>query len=167
MKNVREALVLPIIACAAALSTPVAMAKDAIRYTNPGAPMAQAVEVPAGQNIVFLSGTVPEVTDKAAPKDSTQAFGDMKTQTVSVLDKIDAALRLRDLSMQDVVKMQVFLVGDAAHGGKMDFAGFMEGYRQFFGTKAQPNLPARSVVKVAGLVNPGWLVEIEVTAMRK
>jgi len=28
------------------------------------------------------------------------------------------------------------------------------------------NLPARSTVKVAGLANPGWLVEIEVTAVR-
>ncbi len=26
---------------------------------------------------------------------------------------------------------------------------------------------ARSTVKVAGLVNPGWLIEIEVTAVRK
>jgi enamine deaminase RidA (YjgF/YER057c/UK114 family) len=42
----------------------------------------------------------------------------------------------------------------------------MEGYTQFFGTEAQPNLPARSVVQVAGLANPGFLVEIEVTAVR-
>ena len=49
----------------------------------------------------------------------------------------------------------------------MDFAGLMESYRQFFGTAEQPNLPARSTVKVAGLANPGWLVEIEVTAVRK
>jgi enamine deaminase RidA (YjgF/YER057c/UK114 family) len=68
--------------------------------------------------------------------------------------------------MSDVVKMQVFLVGDPAKDGKMDFGGFMEGYTQFFGTEAQPNLPARSVVQVAGLANPGFLVEIEVTAVR-
>jgi len=42
----------------------------------------------------------------------------------------------------------------------------MESYRQFFGTTEQPNLPARSAMKVAGLANPGWLVEIEVTAVR-
>ena len=44
----------------------------------------------------------------------------------------------------------------------MDFAGFMAAYSQFFGTKEQPNLPARSTVQVAGLVAPGMLVEIEV-----
>jgi enamine deaminase RidA (YjgF/YER057c/UK114 family) len=42
----------------------------------------------------------------------------------------------------------------------------MAGYRQFFGTARQPNPPVRSVVQVAGLGNPGWLVEIEVSAAR-
>ena len=76
-------------------------------------------------------------------------------------------LKSMDLSMKDVVKMQVFLVGDPAQGGKLDFAGMMDSYKQFFGTAEQPNLPARSALKVAGLANPGWLVEIEVTAVRK
>ncbi len=58
------------------------------------------------------------------------------------------------------------LVGDPNNDGNMDFAGFMEGYTQFFGTEEQPNLPARSAMQVAGLVNPGWLVEIEVVAVR-
>ncbi len=49
----------------------------------------------------------------------------------------------------------------------MDFRGFMQGYSEFFGTEEQPNLPARSVMEVAALVNPGWLVEIEVVAVRQ
>jgi enamine deaminase RidA (YjgF/YER057c/UK114 family) len=49
----------------------------------------------------------------------------------------------------------------------MDFDGFMKGYTKFFGTKEQPNLPTRSVIQVAGLANPVWLIEIEVTAIRK
>ena len=47
----------------------------------------------------------------------------------------------------------------------MDFKAFMEGYTQFFGG-SQPNLPARSVVGVAALANPGFLVEIEVIAVK-
>ncbi len=47
----------------------------------------------------------------------------------------------------------------------MDFKAFMEGYTQFFGG-SQPNLPARSVVGVAALANPGFLVEIEVIAAK-
>jgi enamine deaminase RidA (YjgF/YER057c/UK114 family) len=48
----------------------------------------------------------------------------------------------------------------------MDFTGFMEGYSMYFGTAEQPNLPARSTMQVAALVNPAYLVEIEVTAVR-
>ena len=69
-------------------------------------------------------------------------------------------------TMGDVVKMQVFLVGDPSRGGRMDFAGFMQGYTQFFGTVAQPHLPVRSALQVMALANPGFLVEIEVTAVR-
>jgi enamine deaminase RidA (YjgF/YER057c/UK114 family) len=43
----------------------------------------------------------------------------------------------------------------------------MEAYSQFFGTPAQPNLPARSTVQVAGLVTPGMLVEIEVNLAKR
>jgi len=141
---------------------------EVIRYKNPKSdfPIAQAVEIPAGQSLVFLSGMGPEIADAAAPKDSPAAYGDTKRQTLSTLRTIEAALKSMNLGMKDVVKMQVFLVGDPAQGGKLDFGGMMEGYRQFFGTADQPNTPSRSTVKVAGLANPGWLVEIEVTAAR-
>jgi enamine deaminase RidA (YjgF/YER057c/UK114 family) len=42
----------------------------------------------------------------------------------------------------------------------------MRAYRERFATPQQPNKPARSTMQVAGLVDPGWLVEIEVTAAR-
>jgi len=145
-----------------------AAAADVIRYKIPNSdfPIAQAVEIPAGQNLVFLSGAGPDIADKSADKDSPAAYGDTKAQTLNTLKKIEANLKSMGLAMKDVVKMQVFLVGDPALGGKMDFAGLMESYRQFFGSAEQPNLPSRSAMKVAGLANPGWLVEIEVTAVR-
>ena len=62
--------------------------------------------------------------------------------------------------------MRVFLVGDPAMAGKMDFAGMMAAYSQFFGTTDQPNKPARTTVQVAGLASPGALVEIEAQAVR-
>ena len=68
--------------------------------------------------------------------------------------------------MGDVVAMTVYLVGDPAKGGRMDFDGMMEAYSQFFGTKEQPNLPARSTVQIVGLVQAGMLVEIEVQVVR-
>lgn len=145
-----------------------AFAQDVIRHKNPGSnfPIAQAVEVPAGKTTVYLSGAVPTVVDEKAEKNTIAAYGDTKAQTETVLQSIEKTLAGLDLKMSDVIKMQVFLVGDPAKEGKMDFAGFMEGYTQFFGTEAQPNLPSRSVMQVAALASPAWLVEIEVTAVR-
>ena len=145
-----------------------AAAQEVIRHRTPGSnfPIAAAVEVPAGRTTVYVSGMVPRITNDQAPRNSIASFGDTRTQTVSVLQAIEQALQRLDLALKDVVKMQVFLVADPGKENRMDFAGFMEGYTQFFGTAQQPNLPARSVMAVAGLVNPGWLVEIEVTAVR-
>jgi len=159
----------PILSLASVLAlTAVASAQDVIRHRTPGSsfPIAAAVEVPASKTIVYVSGMVPRVANNDAPRNSVESFGNTRAQTVSVLQAIGEVLQRMGLSMKDVVKMQVFLVGDPAKDNRMDFAGFMEGYTQFFGTAEQPNLQARSVMQVAGLVNPGWLIEIEVSAVR-
>jgi len=153
---------------ACALLSPAAGAQDIVRHKIPGSdfPIALAVTLPPSATIHFLSGQVPPVVNKSADPNSLAAFGDTKTQTVGVLNRIKDILQGMGMGMGDVVKMQVFIVGDAAKGGRADVAGFMEGYTQFFGG-AQPNLPARSVFQVAALSNPGWLIEIEVTAAKK
>jgi enamine deaminase RidA (YjgF/YER057c/UK114 family) len=120
--------------------------------------LSPAVTAPPGSTLVFLSGALPTI-DKAAP-------GDTESQTRSVLSKLDATLKAEGLGLADVVKATVFLVGDPAKGGEIDFAGLNTAWSQAFGTAAQPNKPARSTVKVAGLVAPGALVEIEVVAAR-
>lgn len=144
-------------------------AQSVIRHPIPGSdfPISLAVEIPADATLVYLSGQVPSVTNETAEPTSIEAFGDTEVQTISVLDKIEGILADLDLTLSDVVKMQAFIVGDPEMEGKMDFAGFMAGYTKFFGTEAQPNLPSRSAMQVAGLVNPGWLVEIEVVALRE
>lgn len=152
-----------------ALSPAFAKAADVVRHKLPNNstfPIAAAVEVPAGATTVYLSGTVPPVANADAPANTVAAYGNTQAQTVSVLKAIEAQLKGLGLSMGDVVKMQVFLVGDPALDGRMDFGGFMKGYSEFFGTAAQPNLPVRSTMQVAALANPGFLVEIEVTAVR-
>jgi enamine deaminase RidA (YjgF/YER057c/UK114 family) len=147
----------------AAMAAP---AGELTRHKLPGSdfPILMAVEVPTGYKTIYLSGVVPSVADASKPPGTLEAYGDTKTQTVSVLQGIERNLKRLNLSMSDVIKMQVFLVGDPKLQGKMDFKGLMEGYTQFFGTKEQPNLPTRSVFQVAGLANAGWLVEIEVVA---
>ncbi|MGO5000519.1 RidA family protein [Oceanisphaera sp. W20_SRM_FM3] len=138
---------------------------ELVRHKLPNSdfPISLAVEVPANKTVVHLSGQVPTVIDEQADPNSLKAYGTIEQQTVSTLKVIENTLASLNLSMSDVYRMQVFLV---AEEGKVDFASFMKGYTQFFGTKEQPNLPVRSAVEVAALVNPGWLIEIEVSAVR-
>ncbi|MEO7410625.1 MAG: RidA family protein [Sphingomicrobium sp.] len=143
-----------------------AQAQDIVRSGAAESPIAASVTVPGNARLIYVSGTVPDAVNPAAAAGSVERFGDTEAQTRSVLGKIDAALKAQGLGMGDVVMMRVFLV--APPGAKaMDFAGMMRGYKTFFGTTAQPLKPSRSTMQVAGLVDPGWLVEIEVTAARK
>jgi enamine deaminase RidA (YjgF/YER057c/UK114 family) len=142
-----------------------ASAAEAPKRIGPDAsPISTSVSVPPGGRLVYISGTVPDVADPTAPEGSTARFGDTEAQTKSVLRKVEAALAAQGFGLGDVVMMRVFLVAPA--GQRMDFAGMMRGYREYFGTAGQPNKPARSTMQVAGLVDPGWLVEIEVTAAK-
>jgi enamine deaminase RidA (YjgF/YER057c/UK114 family) len=127
-------------------------------------PISAAVTVRGDLDLVFVSGALPQVANKDAPKGTAAAYGNMETQTVSAINSIKGTLARLGLGLGDVVKMTVFMV--AEKDNKLDFPGLMAGYTQFFGTKEQPNKPARSAVQVAALVAPGALVEIEVIAAR-
>ena len=163
--KLRTILTLGALFAGALTLNPGAACADVVRYPIPNStfPIAQAVQVSGGVATYYVSGQVPPVVSKEAEPGSPQAYGDTETQTIGVLGKIKGILEGLGLGMGDVVKMQVFLVHDAR--APMDFKAFMEGYTQFFGGN-QPNLPARSVVGVAALANPGFLVEIEVIAAR-
>ena len=163
-------LVRAAVSCALAMTAGTAAnAADVIRHPLPGGntfPIARAVEVPAGKTIIFHSGTTPAPLDAKAEAGSAAYWGDTKTQAMSTFGRIKESLDALGLTFGNVAAMTVYLVGDPAKGGRMDFEGFMAAYTQFFGTKEQPNLPARSTVQVAGLVAPGMLVEIEVQLVK-
>ena len=152
-----------LLAFAAGAAGTAAQAQEVRRVGSPQSPISSSVGIPPGSRLVYVSGTVPDAADADAPQGSARRYGDTATQTRSVLRKIEAELRQHDLTLRDVVMMRVFLVAPPGQS-RMDFAGMMTAYREFFGTEAQPMRPARSTMQVAGLVDPGWLVEIEVTA---
>lgn len=129
------------------------------------APIASAIW--AGDTL-YVSGNVAEATlpPGAAAGTRPTINGDTRTQTLSALTTIQKILKAQGLDMADVIQMHVYLVGDPALGGKMDFAGMNSAYGQFFGSKEQPNKPVRATVQVVALAAPGALVEIEVTAVR-
>jgi len=129
-------------------------------------PIARAVEVPAGFKLIFHSGLTPSPANPKAKEGTPEYWGDTKTQSLAVFTRLADSLKEMGLGFGDVVKMTVFLVGDPATG-KMDFKGFMDAYTLYFGTKEQPNLPARSAVQVASLAQPGMLIEVEVILAKK
>lgn len=124
------------------------------QYASPTAFYAKHVVIPPGYATLRLPGIIPDEV----------AFGkDTETQAENVFAKIAAALKEAGASEADVVAMTVYLVAPAP-GANMDFDGMMRAYGRHYGSDAQPNRPVRSTVQVAGLVRPGVLVEIEVTA---
>jgi enamine deaminase RidA (YjgF/YER057c/UK114 family) len=114
----------------------------------------------------YLSGQLASpVTPADAAKGTPAVYGDTKTQAASVFAKIQKALQGQGLDMKDVVKMTVFLGPDPTTG-KLDFAGMQSEFVKYFGTKEQPNKPARSAFQVAALAAPWALLEIEVIAVK-
>lgn len=137
--------------------------------TPPGL-ILQAVTVPAGSETLYLSGMLASPVDAAKAKPPASLtmddFGDTKTQTISIFTKMKAALAARGYAMSDVVKLTVFVAADPKMAGRMDFAGFNEGFKAFFGTAGNPNTVARSTVQVAALAGPNFLIEIEAIAAK-
>jgi len=161
----RKVVLTTLLAMASSVSS--VQAHDIIRHATPSMPIASSVQVPAGSDLLFLSGVLADVADPSAATGSLERFGDTETQARSVLGKIDRQLQAAGFSMKDVVKMNVYLVADPRKAGGMDFDGLMKAYLQFYGLAIrEESLPARTTVQVAGLPVPGALVEIEVVAAR-
>lgn len=142
-------------------------AEDIVRRQTGDFPIASSVRIPPGAELLFLSGTLADVVKADAPIGSIERFGDTETQAASVLGKLAKELAASGYTFADVVKMNVYLVGDPGKGDRMDFDGLMKAYSRYVGAPSQGKLPARTTVQVAGLPLPGALVEIEVIAARR
>jgi enamine deaminase RidA (YjgF/YER057c/UK114 family) len=147
------ALIVPLTACAQnTIRIPLPPSQNS---TNAELPIAAAVW--AGDTLYVSGWLDPEL----------KTHQDSKSQTESLIRDMQKLLESQKLTLGDVVMMRVYLGADPAKGGKMDFEGMMAGYSQFFGTKEQPNKPARTTVQVvlpAG--DRGALVEVDAIAVR-
>jgi enamine deaminase RidA (YjgF/YER057c/UK114 family) len=144
----------------------VAQGQQAVKHIQ-NEKSAIAVGVWAGDTY-YLSGQLASPQNAGDPaKGIPPTYGDTEAQTMSAITKIQDLLKAQGLTMGDVVMMHVYLAGDPAKGGTLDFNGMMASYTKFFGTEEQPNKPARSAMQVAALAAPWALVEIEVIAVRQ
>lgn len=137
---------------------------DVTPYGSDESSILTGIAVPADRAQMWVSGTVPSVVNEDAPEGSTEQYGDMLTQASSVFERISAVLEEAGLGLEDVVFLRVYLVADP-ESGEVDYDSFFEAYGQFFNNDENPVKTARSTMEVAGLVAPGWLVEIDALAV--
>ena len=119
-------------------------------HSNPVFSQAIAVSGPhrtifvGGQNAVAADGTIIGKGDAAA-------------QTVKSMQNIQAALEAGGASPADIVKLTIYIV--QGHLSREVFLASQEVWGP------QPNPPTISVLQVAGLANPDFLVEIDAVAV--
>ncbi len=110
----------------------------------------QAVKVTGAQTILFLSGQVA-YDDKGQPAHR----GDFAAQAREVFRAIKAQVEAGGGTMASIVKINTYLT-DIRH--RQDLIPVRE---QFFGKKS----PASTLVAVAALAQPDWLIEVEAIAV--
>lgn len=115
------------------------------------------IKIPANAETLYLSGS-------GASRNEDGSWGDMEAQVEDTFNSFKDKLEAEGWSMSDIVQVRAFAVSDEY--GLLDFDGFNRGYRKFFGTEENPMKPVRSFVEIAGLVVPGWLIEIEIRAAK-
>ncbi|MGQ4892478.1 MAG: RidA family protein [Candidatus Njordarchaeia archaeon] len=126
------------------------MGKEVILTENapkPIGPYSQAVKV---DRFLFLSGQIP-----IEPETNEVVKGEIEDQTKRVLDNIKAVLEAAGFTINDVVKVTVFLKDLNL------FNKFNEVYGEYF--KDKP--PARTTVEVSNLPK-GVLLEIDAIAYK-
>ncbi len=125
------------------------MVKEAVltdKAPKPVGPYSQAIKV---GNFLFISGQIP-----IDPKTGKIVEGGIREQTKRVLDNIKAILEAAGFSLDDVVKVFVFLKDLSL------FTEFNEEYSKYFREKP----PARSTV--ACEIPKGALLEVSVIAYK-
>jgi len=143
-----------------------AQAQTAVKRIYGPAAQKFANAVWAGDTLYVAGQMASPVTPADPAKGTSAVYGDTEAQTTSALKNIDTILKSQGLTMADVVQMEVFVAGDPAKDGKMDFAGMNAAYSKFFGTSDQPNKPVRAAMQVAALATPWGLVEVQVVAVK-
>lgn len=111
---------------------------------------AQAVKVTGGQTMLFISGQVA-YDEKGNPAHR----GDIEAQARAVFRAVRAQVEAAGGTVKNVVKLNTYLT-DIRH--RSDILSVRE---EIFGKK----LPASTLVGVAGLAHPDWLIEVEAIAV--
>lgn len=101
-------------------------------------------------NMVFVSGTGP-----VGPDGETVGVGDAGAQARRCLEIVSAALKDAGAEMKHVVRTRMYVTD----------IGLWEDVGRAHGEVFGDIRPAATMVEVSGLIDPGWVVEIEAEAL--
>lgn len=102
-------------------------------------------------------GNTIEITGTVAVDDNGRLAGEDNAyeQTKFIIEKIDKVLQRAGASLKDVVRTRMFVT---------DISRWEE-YGRAHGEFFADILPCTSMIEVKGLIDPGYLIEIEATAI--
>lgn len=102
-------------------------------------------------NVIEVSGTV------ATDENGVVGRGDFYAQTRYIIQKIEGVLKQAGFTLEDVIRTRMY-VTDISHWEEVGKA-----HGEFFGKIK----PATSMIQVSAFIEPDYLVEMEVTAMKE
>ena len=128
-----------------------------VEYLNPDG----LHQNPAFTNVVVVTG--PAKTIYIGGQNGVNAAGeiigqgDLKSQAIQAFENLQTALNAVGASLEHIIKWNVYVVqGQPLHAG---FGAFQEVWGN------RPNPPAITMMIVAGLANPDFLIELDAVAV--
>ncbi len=122
--------------------------KKAVFTEKAPKPLASYSQAIITGNTVYISGQVP-----IDPSTGKLVKGDIKVQTIRVIENIKAIVEAAGGALEDIVKVSVYL------SDKSLYPGFNEVYSRYF----DKNLPARTTVEACP-PKEGILIEMDAIA---
>jgi enamine deaminase RidA (YjgF/YER057c/UK114 family) len=118
-------------------------------HRNPA--FSQAILVPAGARLLVIGG------QNAVDADGQiVGSGDLGLQTAKALDNLQRCLDAAGATLEQLVQVKIYIPGD------IDLRPGFAAWMGVWGNR--PNPPAVTGIRVHGLANPAFLVEIEALA---
>ncbi len=128
-----------------------------VEHVNPGgmhrnAAFSQAILVPGGARLLIIGGqNAVDADGRIVGK------GDLGAQTAKALENLQLCLGAAGGTVDQLVQVKIYIVGDADL--RPGFAAWMAVWG------GRPNPPAVTGIRVHGLANPEFLVEVEALAV--
>jgi enamine deaminase RidA (YjgF/YER057c/UK114 family) len=111
----------------------------------------QAVSVSGNHKTIYIGGQ-----NAINENGNIVGKGNLREQTAQILTNIEKILKEADAKLENIVKFNIYLVQGQEP---------QEGFQAFQQKWNSQNFPAITVLFVAGLGNPDWLVEIDAVAV--